>query len=382
MTKSVLILGGGPRRDTCLEHCEALGITAQNCAIDPEAPALDAIAEAARRIHARGVFPADPASVPLAVSVARKLRFPVPPCAGEEGVWPRVWASLSHAACPGELVSAGDDGALEEAAARVGMPCWVRPVGADNGAMCFLVEHEAELELRAGQAAALSRDERALLQPAVPDAILRVLGFKQGRAYIPVAVLGETHSNGPYRIGSALNIGVGVEATHYLPAIALARRAAAAFPPGSGLIECEILITDDGPKLADLRLRTAIEPGVDSLLSATLGIELLDDALRVAVGDAPAAAPSQGLAGVLRWLSSASGVLDSVEGLEAARALPGVAHAEAAARHGATLGHVVDEASRDRIGYVVATAASPETAETRATAACEAIELRTRRVSA
>jgi biotin carboxylase len=271
---------------------------------------------------------------------------------------------------------------VEAVASDIGLPCWVRPVGSESGAQCLRVDHEADLELRIGQASRHSSVGRALIQRADGGAVWRILGFKLGPDYVPVEAFEEEHTYGAYRVTRAMYLPGAVTAAAYVRVTELARKVGALLPSSRGLVEIEVVLTASGPRLADVRLRPYVEAGIDALLRAACGITLLDDALRVAVGGRPCASPCQSLAGALVWIPSDSGVLEAIDGVEEARGLPGVAELAVAARPGETLGHIVDEVSRDRVAHIVAVGRNTAEARARAVAASEALRLRTCRLSA
>lgn len=65
----------------------------------------------------------------------------------------------------------------------------------------------------------------------------------------------------------------------------------------------------------------------------------------------------------LKWLYSRSGIVEGIDGVDAASQLAGVHNVQVNARVGMSLGHVIDAASRDALGYVVATGSTREEAE-------------------
>lgn len=388
MAKRILLVGSGRQMGACAARCPALGIAVAECELRTETPDVDAVVQQACGAEVKGVYPVDSAGVAVALEVSRRLRLPIPPCVGEAGAWGRFWARiLSEPSSSVESVYVSDAASAPDAASSLGAPYRVRPVGTTSGSRSTLVEDAADLDLRVAQSLRLSSEHAVLVQRAVSGKTWRVLGFKFGPGYIPVEALEETHADGLFRVPSRVTVHGDVTAADYVPVVELSRRTAALLPNGYGLLEFEIVCPQPsgeaaGPLLADMRLRLSVEVGVDALLRATLGICLLDDALRVAVGIRPMAAACQGLSGTLAWLNSPSGVVESVQGVDAARALPGVAEIMVGAAPGQTLGHVVDEATRDRLGFVVAVGSSAALAHDRAEAACRSIQIQTRRVSA
>lgn len=98
-----------------------------------------------------------------------------------------------------------------------------------------------------------------------------------------------------------------------------------------------------------------------------LGIEVLDE-------------PIVQRSVALEWLYSRSGIVESIAGVEATRNLPGVQAVQLNVSVGDTLGHVLDAASRDKLGYVVTTGDSVEVAKYNATRAVESIVIERRTI--
>lgn len=116
--------------------------------------------------------------------------------------------------------------------------------------------------------------------------------------------------------------------------------------------------------------------GIPELVHLATGVDLIAGYLDGALGRPPRLAPTRSRAASLRFVTVPGDVrLHGVDGLAAARALPGVHRAEVTAGPEAVLRRRGD--FRDRIGVLVATAADPATAAARADRALAALALRT-----
>lgn len=269
-----------------------------------------------------------------------------------------------------------------EAAARdLGVPLWARSVE-DTGGFCMQVEHAGDLPLaiakvrkRAGAA-----DAPLLLQQAVDAPVVRVIGFQMGRTYAPVEIIEESYSEGLYRVPMMLAAPAGLDADAYAAIIAAAYRAAAALPSASGVLEMSFALDAQTPALLDVRCSDKPDPFHTRLLRIALGVDLDAEAARVAGGMPPIAAPTRGMAAVIKWLEAPSGALATIEGLAAARALPGIEAVTVNLQPGDVIRHMADTAARDRIGWVIATGPVRGIALARAQAAIAAIQFRTQPV--
>jgi hypothetical protein len=70
-------------------------------------------------------------------------------------------------------------------------------------------------------------------------------------------------------------------------------------------------------------------------------------------------------------------MVSAVHGIDKAQAVPGVARVKVNAAVGTVLGHQVDGPSRDAVGYIVATARSPQRALEKAQYASEYVRFET-----
>lgn len=364
-----------PAGESLADLCADLGYAVETVsALD-----ADAVADAARAFGADAIYAEDPAAWPavLAASKARGLASRL--CELDDAALWGVWETLIAAGTPVvETRYAKDLPAAEVAIAEIGTPCRLRSFGGLALPCCFRLDHADDLPLLFAKASEAFAGGGVLVQAPAHGDTHRVVGFKCGRDFFPVEALREWTSDGPFCFPEALGAGEDIAGAPYEAIFRLARRAASALPPGNGPIEIEINLSGETPTLTGLRVWPGIDPAVDTVLRLALGIEFQADALRLAMGDSLASTPRSGLAAIVRWISARSGVVESIEGIHAARALPGIAHIEMRAQPGDILGHAVNAATRDRVGYVAATGSSLTAAARAAEEACALISVVTR----
>ncbi len=170
----------------------------------------------------------------------------------------------------------------------------------------------------------------------------------------------------------------GVATAHLYPSqhptaavVAAAEAACRALGIRHGPTYTQVLIGPDGPCVMEVAAR--LGGGHDAeLCEAALGVDLSAAAVRSAVGRP--AGPLESVrdrAAIVRFLIAPAGRLKAVEGVDAARALPGVELAYSYRAPGAVIGPLVR--GPDRAGFVLATGATRAEAEATAREAEAAI---------
>lgn len=149
-------------------------------------------------------------------------------------------------------------------------------------------------------------------------------------------------------------------------------RLAAATGFRDGALHCEWIVTGDGPVLVECAARL---PGdeIGTLISAAYDFSLAHAYLRLLLGEAPKVPDAPAFGAAIRFLTAAPGVVRTVAGTEEAGRLPGVRTVRVTVRAGDEVHPVTS--SWDRVGYVLAVAATAEDAELTAFAAAELIDV-------
>ncbi|WP_433111823.1 ATP-grasp domain-containing protein [Micromonospora sp. CA-246542] len=146
----------------------------------------------------------------------------------------------------------------------------------------------------------------------------------------------------------------------------LVRRALAAIGYEFGAAHVEVRVTADGPKLIEINCRPAGDR-ITRLAALATGVDLLAALIGMHLGQAPKLDPDRECAAAIVFLPSGEGVVQQIDGVTAARAMPGVQDVGLYIDPGAEL--VAAESNTDRIGHVIAVAPEPDMALARAQAA-------------
>jgi biotin carboxylase len=324
----------------------------------------DAVRALARRERAGGLIsPGTDGPVKVAAEVAAALGLPHPIDAAtaaratDKREQRRAFdrAGVPHPAW-------GDDASGLPAGARV----VVKPAAAQGQRGLEIVEPGDDLASAVAGAQAASRDGRALCEELVDGPELTVNAFVDGGRFVPLTVTDRERA-----------LAFGVATAHLYPShhrtaevVAAAESACRALGIAGGPTYTQVLLTPSGPRVMEVAAR--LGGGHDGeLCAAALGVDLSAAAVLAALGRPAELAATRDCAAVVRFLVAPPGRLVRVEGLDEARALPGVELAFAYDAPGASIGPLLR--GPDRAGFVLASGATRPEAEAAARAAEAAI---------
>jgi biotin carboxylase len=375
------VLGAGAGQLGAYVAARRLGVETIACDRDPQAfcvreglvdrfeqvSAMDAdgISELARRQRAGGVIsPGTDGPVRVAADVAAALGLPHPidPAAAARATDKREQRrAFARAGVPQPAFS--EDGTGLPAGACV----VVKPAAAQGQRGLAIVEPGGDVAAVAELAARDSRDGRALCEEFIEGPELTVNAFIEAGRFVPLTVTDRERA-----------LAFGVATAHLYPSrhaiadvVAVAEAACRALALAGGPTYTQVLLSADGPRVLEVAAR--LGGGHDGeLCAAALGVDLSAAAVRAALGQSPGPLePVRERAAVVRFLIAPPGRLVRVEGLEEARALPGVELAYSYRAPGALIEPLLR--GPDRAGFVLATGATRAEAEAAARSAEAAI---------
>ena len=302
---------------------------------------------AAKRERAAGIIsPGTDGPVRVAAEVAEALKLPHPldPVAAARATDKlEQRRAFARERVPQPRFS--EDGTGFPADARV----VVKPSAAQGQRGLAIVEPGGDVAAAAALAARDSRDGRALCEEFVEGPELTVSAFLDGGRFVPLTVTDRECA-----------LAFGVATAHLYPSlypvadvVAVAEAACRALAITEGPTYTQVLISADGPRVMEVAAR--LGGGHDAeLCAAALGVDLSAAAVLAALGRPPGALePVRDRAAVVRFLIAPPGRLRRVEGLEEARALPGVALAYSYRAPGMQIQPLLR--GSDRAGFVLAT---------------------------
>jgi cysteine synthase A len=216
------------------------------------------------------------------------------------------------------------------------------------------VDHPSDISLALQKVRKRNPDGLLRIQPALPGDVYRVVAFKAGAALLPVAYMEETVTPSVYRVPLGVTLPLPADSEAVAQMDDALTRLKGRLPEGWGYCEFEFVATEAGVVLTDMQAPVRLGREPRRVVLQALGVDLLRCALECALGRVPDVTPRRAQAVAFSWLLTRSGVVTEVTGVSAARALPGVVDVVIQAREGDVLTHVVDRASRERGGYILA----------------------------
>jgi biotin carboxylase len=315
----------------------------------------DGIRELARRERAGGVIsPGTDGPVRIAAEVAASLGLPHPidPAAAARATDKlEQRRAFAREGVPQPAFS--EDGTGLPAGARI----VVKPSAAQGQRGLTVVEPGGDAAAAAALATHDSRDGQALWEEFVEGPELTVNAFSEGGRFVSLTVTDRERA-----------LAFGVATAHLYPSqcpvadvVAAAEAACRALGIGDGPTYTQVLLGPDGPCVMEVAAR--LGGGHDGeLCLAALGVDLSAAAVLSALGrSAGSLQPQRERAAVVRFLIAPPGRLGRVEGLEDARALPGIELAFAYRAPGAVIEPLLR--GPDRAGFVLGTGITRAQAE-------------------
>ena len=401
--RRLLVLGAGAAQLGLLEEARELGLFTIAVDRDPSAPGfafsdrraiistedepgIERLAEA-ERIH--GVIaPGIDWPVGVAARVARRLALPHP-------LAPEVAQLATSKVKQRERFAAAGVpqprtelcrslGEARAAVDELGLPCVVKAPDRQGQRGLALVTDAAELAAAVDAALDASRSGACLVEELVDGQEVTVNAFSLDGRFFPLTVTDRVRAEPPaFGVALAHVWPSALEPREVGAAVEAAREAAVALGIENGPTYTQIVVGPDGARVVELAAR--LGGGHDAeLCELALGVDLNELALAAALGEhipKSALAPIDPSGGaVTQFLTASPGELLSVEGVDDAREVEGVARVRVYRDPGYRFGEL--RVGADRAGAVQAFGDSREQALERAAAAAERIRFVTADVDA
>jgi len=140
----------------------------------------------------------------------------------------------------------------------------------------------------------------------------------------------------------------------------LACRAAIAVGIRNGAGHAEIIITKEGPKMVEIGARMGGGCITTHLVPLSTGIDMTRATIEVALGKSPDIEAKYSRGAAILFILPKPGTVKMINGVNKAKAVPGITEVSVDCRIGQHLGEL--ESGASRIGYVIATGATAEEA--------------------
>ncbi len=334
-----------------------------------------AIERAARAHGAAVILPGTEAGVLAAAAASERLGLPTYGLAAARRATDKIamretWAA--RALAQPEFRAVRDPARLDETIRAFGLPAVVKPARNGGSKGVSVIREPAEIAVAAGEAAQHAPDGRCIVERFVDGPLLTADGFVRGDEAF-VAMIGdvETQASTRHRVNTALSYPAAYPPEIVAEARALIVDAVRALELRRGAFHAECIAGPDGVVLVEIAARGGGSYLSSTLVGAVCGLSGPVTFARLLLGDDVALAPARAGGATLRFLRAPDGIVARVDGLEEARALPGILEAGVAIGPGDRGGDVAFDNARH--GHVVAAGATRDEAVARADAAARAI---------
>ena len=156
----------------------------------------------------------------------------------------------------------------------------------------------------------------------------------------------------------------------------LATRAVKAIGLDNSPAHVEIMLTKDGPKMVELGARMGGGCITTHLVPLSTGIDMMQSVMDMAMGMEPDVTPKFDKGSALRHVVNVEGEIIAINGLDEARAVPGITEVTMLKGIGDKVGYFKN--GSDRIGYVIAQGENAEEAVRICEKALNLIEIKTK----
>ena len=137
--------------------------------------------------------------------------------------------------------------------------------------------------------------------------------------------------------------------------LAIAAAKAVGIENGPG--HAEIIVTRDGPKMVEIGARMGGGCITTHLVPLSTGIDMTGATIKTALGELPDIEPKIEMASAIRFILPKVGRIAEIDGVEEARAVPGIVEVTVQCSVGQVTGAL--ESGANRLGYVIAQAKDP-----------------------
>lgn len=399
---TLMILGAGLSQRPMYQTALDLGVEVLGADPDPHAPALalahqvvvcdladsDALLQAARRAGIAG-----------ALTVAAD--YPMPALSrlwSELGLPGPTAAAVKRATHKGEMRAALVNAGVPSPASRCvnsvdevwglvrlweGVELIVKPAQSSGGRGVTRLSGDIDermVEWAYAHAARFSPDRRAVVVEHFvdgPEYSIESVAFN-GQHHV-VAATDKLTSGAPHFVEIGHHQPASLSDTERVVLEEVACRAVSALGIDNAVCHTEVKLTAQGPVVIECAARAGGGFITSHLVPLSTGIDLMDAAIRIALGEAPQLHPPQqerGMATAIRFIVGNPGRITAIHGAPSAAAMEGVVDVQLYKHIGDNLLALQDATAR--CGHAIAVGADVESAVARACAARDAIRVVTR----
>lgn len=142
----------------------------------------------------------------------------------------------------------------------------------------------------------------------------------------------------------------------------------------NGPSHTEIIVTEEGPKIVEIGARLGGDCIATHLVPLSTGVNMVEACIRIALGEKPIITPTLCCGSAIRYFKQHAGVVERIEGIEKAEAMPGVKQVSIVHGVGETITDITDSGSR--MGFVIAQGTDADEAAEKCEKALEKIDVK------
>lgn len=254
---------------------------------------------------------------------------------------------------------------LQEIKDKITYPCITKPTDNSGSRGVMLVHNEKELCQAFSYSSENGRSGSVIIEEYMTGSEVSVEVIVQESTPYVLQVTDKLTTGAPHfvEMGHSQPSRLGEENVNKIKDLAC--RAVKAVGISDGPAHVEIMLTENGPKMVELGARMGGDCITTHLVPLSTGIDMIKATIEISCGKEPDIKSKFDKGSAIRYFSTPSGVIKSIEGIEEALKIEGIREISMVKSIGDVIGDI--GSSTDRVGFVIARA---DTAE-KAVAVCE-----------
>ena len=273
----------------------------------------------------------------------------------------------------GEMIKAFEEAGVEhpwyyiiEDAAKplpegITYPCITKPTDNAGSRGVMLVNSREELEAALAYSSENGRSGRVIVEEYMvgPEVSVEIIVW-QGEPHV-LQITDKLTTGAPHfvEMGHSQPSGLPTETQEKIRDLAC--RAVKAVGIDNGPAHVEIMVTKDGPKMVELGARMGGDCITTHLVPLSTGVDMIKATMDICLSLTPDIQPKFQKGSAIRFFDVPQGTIAAIEGVEEAKAIPGVKEISFTKQVGDPVGEI--GASGDRVGFVIAQADTAQAAE-------------------
>ena len=249
---------------------------------------------------------------------------------------------------------------FKEVLDKVSYPCIMKPTDSSGSRGVVLVHSKEELENEYSYTKDNSRKGGVIVEEYMVGSEVSVEVMAVGGVPHVLQVTDKLTTGAPHfvEMGHSQPSRLGEDNVAKIKDLAI--RAVKAVGITDGPAHVEIMLTKDGPKMVELGARMGGDCITTHLVPLSTGIDMIKATIETSCGITPDIEQKLNKGSAIRYFNTDCGTIESIEGVEEARALEGIKEITFVKNVGDKVGTI--GSSTDRVGFVIAQADTAEDA--------------------